>query len=137
VLIYFILPILCNGGGGGDKLCELLGEGKEVLDLHELQKPIPGLWKGFPYWKILSFVLIIRSLSVPSTFWYYCWSHHTFIHPFYSLFILSRGVCTPFIPSLTHISSFWCLGLRKEDEPLKNNHDFVSCRDCWCNPTMI
>jgi hypothetical protein len=64
----FYITHFVYGGGGGNQLCELLGEGQEVLDPHELQKPIPGLWKGFSCWKILSFVLVIHSLSFPSPF---------------------------------------------------------------------
>jgi hypothetical protein len=135
VLIYFILPILCNGGG--ISYVSSWGKAKRFLIPTNYKNPSLVCGRGSPGWLILSFVLVIHSLSFPSPFWCCCWSPHAFIHLICSLFILSHGVCTPFIPSLTHLSSFSCLGLGKEDELLKNNHGFVGCRDCWCNPTMI
>jgi hypothetical protein len=70
--LFYITHFVCNGGGGGNQLREILGEDQEVLDPHELQKPIPGLWEGlvglvgfvrsFSHWKILSFMFPILEL---------------------------------------------------------------------------
>jgi hypothetical protein len=76
---------------GGDQLHELLGEGQEVLDPHELQKLIPGLWKGLAYFPVGKY-----SHSCPHSGFFL--SPHAFIHLF--VYCSSSLVDYAFHPSL-------------------------------------
>jgi hypothetical protein len=107
-----------------------LGEGQEVLDPHELQKLVPGPRKGSPISKCSH---LFWSFSHPHS----C-PHSGAVASLLtcSLFIISHEVYTPFISSLTHLSSF-TFGLGKEIRPMKDNQDFVGYKYCWCNLTMI
>jgi hypothetical protein len=132
VLIYFILPILCNGGGGGNQLREILGEGQEVLDPHELLKPIHGMIGG----------LVFSSLT-PVLVLCCCWSPHSFTHSFIHSCMHSISLFAHFLEislhsfSVTH-SSFLIgvLAWGKENELLKSIHGIIGCRGRWCNPAM-
>jgi hypothetical protein len=44
VIIYFKLPIFCNGGE--NQLREILGEEQEVIHPHELHKHVLGILRG-------------------------------------------------------------------------------------------
>jgi hypothetical protein len=117
VFIYFLLPILCNGGGGGGGISYVSswGKAKRFLIPTNYKNPCPWSVEGVLLWLANSLIRFGHSLTlIPSPFWCCCWSPHTFIHPIFSLFILSHGVCTPFIPSLTHLSSFSCLAWERK-----------------------
>jgi hypothetical protein len=110
-----------------------LEEGHEVLESQELHKHVPGLLGVF----ILSIIpiRILVLLLVASLF-------HSLIHFFthalhYSLFTPFMEISLHYFLSPTHLSSFSCLVLGKEDELLKSIHGIVGSRYCWCNPTMI
>jgi hypothetical protein len=84
-----------------------LGEVHEVLDPHELHKPVLGLLGGFSSSLILSFVGSF-SLSLLSSLSFFVWFPYSFIHScVHSIDRCSpaRGDFNPFILSHIHLSA--------------------------------